>query len=181
MQVVVLVVQNSVDPHDVGTATSSNNYFREVGAALGVAIFGTLFTNRLFTNLTGVFTEAGFSPADAAGASATIDPAAMKDLPEAVRTGIIDAYADSLAPVFLYVVPFILVAFVIAIFLKEIPLSDEAGMVARGEALADPAKLVAGSGASIEETATADNKMDQPLVSATAGSQAPATTDDNSN
>src|SRR5919112_4294713 len=39
MQVIVLVVQNAVDPALVGTATSTNNYFREVGAALGVAIF----------------------------------------------------------------------------------------------------------------------------------------------
>ncbi|XBH20871.1 MDR family MFS transporter [Jonesiaceae bacterium BS-20] len=164
MQVVVLVVQNSVDPHDVGTATSSNNYFREVGAALGVAIFGTLFTNRLFTNLQGVFTDAGMSDQDAAGASATIDPAAMKELPEAIQSGIIDAYADSLAPVFLYVVPFILVAFVVAIFLKEIPLSDEAGMVARGEALAAPAKDTV---TNVDSGVSSDPAGDTPLGSGT--------------
>ena len=41
MQVVVLVVQNSVPADQIGTATSTNNYFREVGAALGVAVFGS--------------------------------------------------------------------------------------------------------------------------------------------
>ena len=40
-------------PTQIGTATSTNNYFREVGATLGVAIFGTLFTSRLADNLAG--------------------------------------------------------------------------------------------------------------------------------
>jgi EmrB/QacA subfamily drug resistance transporter len=53
MQIVVLVAQNAVPPSDLGAATATNNYFREVGATLGVAIFGTIFTSRLTENLTG--------------------------------------------------------------------------------------------------------------------------------
>ncbi len=135
MQVVVLVVQNAVDPAMVGTATSTNNYFREVGAALGVAIFGAMFTNRLSEKLTDVFTGAGASSADAGDAAATLDPQAMAQLPAAIREGIVDAYADSLAPVFWYLIPFILIAFVLALLLKQVKLSDTAGMVARGEAI----------------------------------------------
>ena len=52
MQVIVLAVQNAVDPREVGVATSSNNYFREIGAAIGTAWFGSLFTGRLIDNLT---------------------------------------------------------------------------------------------------------------------------------
>ncbi|MEU5842211.1 MDR family MFS transporter [Rhodococcus sp. NPDC047139] len=140
MQVVILIVQNAVPADEIGTATSSNNYFREVGAALGVAIFGTIFTNRLSEKLTEVFTAAGATPEQAGQATATVDPAAMKLLPDPVREGIVDAYADSLAPVFWYLIPFLLIAFVLACFIKEIPLSDEALMVARGEAVADPTK-----------------------------------------
>lgn len=135
MQVVVLVVQNAVDADTVGTATSTNNYFREVGAALGVAIFGALFTNALSDNLTSVFTAAGASAADAGRATATLDPQTLGELPDEVREGILTAYADSLAPVFWYLIPFILLSFVLALFLKQIPLSDTAGMVARGEAI----------------------------------------------
>ena len=40
---IVLAVQNAVDPREVGVATSSNNYFREIGAAIGTAWFGSLF------------------------------------------------------------------------------------------------------------------------------------------
>ncbi|MGO1725560.1 MDR family MFS transporter [Glutamicibacter ardleyensis] len=135
MQVVVLVVQNAVDPAMVGTATSTNNYFREVGASLGVAIFGAMFTNRLSENLTEVFTASGASAADAGNATATLDPQTLAQLPEQLRDGIVTAYADSLAPVFWYLIPFILLAFVLALFLKQVPLSDTAGMVARGEAI----------------------------------------------
>jgi len=71
MQVVVLVVQNAVPAAMIGTATSTNNYFREVGAALGTAVFGTIFTTRLTENLTGVFASAGASASDAAQTTAT--------------------------------------------------------------------------------------------------------------
>jgi EmrB/QacA subfamily drug resistance transporter len=135
MQVVVLVVQNAVPASDIGTATSTNNYFREVGAALGTAVFGTLFTTRLTENLTTVFTDAGASPAQAGEATATIDPATLNALPDAVREGVVTAYADALSPVFWYLIPFIAIALILAIFLKQIPLSDVAGLVARGEAI----------------------------------------------
>ncbi|WP_395242716.1 MDR family MFS transporter [Agromyces sp. MMS24-K17] len=135
MQVVVLVVQNAVPAADIGTATSSNNYFREVGAALGTAVFGTLFTTRLTENLTDVFAGAGATAEQAANATATIDPATLNQLPDPVRDGVVDAYADALAPVFWYLIPFIAIAFLLALFLKEIPLSDVAGLVARGEAI----------------------------------------------
>jgi len=135
MQVVVLVVQNAVAPEMVGVATSTNNYFREVGASLGVAIFGAMFTNRLSEKLMDVFSGAGASAADAGQATATLDPAVMSQLPQQLQDGIVTAYADSLAPVFWYLIPFLAVAFALALFLKQIPLSDQAGMVARGEAV----------------------------------------------
>ncbi|MCJ1701497.1 MFS transporter [Rathayibacter festucae] len=133
MQVIVLVVQNAVAPEMIGTATSTNNYFREVGASLGVAVFGTIFTNSLAEKLTGVFTDAGV--ADVGAATATLDPQALNALPDEVRDGVVRAYAESLAPVFWYLLPFIAIAFVLALLLKQIPLSDQSGMVARGEAV----------------------------------------------
>ncbi|HEY8588841.1 MAG TPA: MDR family MFS transporter [Naasia sp.] len=135
MQVVVLVVQNAVPAAQIGTATSTNNYFREVGAALGVAVFGTIFTTRLSDNLREVFTSAGASPEDAGAATASLDPQTLNQLPDAVRDGIVTAYADALAPVFWYLIPFVAIAFLLSLFLKQIPLSDVAGLVARGEAI----------------------------------------------
>lgn len=135
MQVVVLVAQNAVPAAQVGTATSTNNYFREVGATLGLAVFGTIFTTRLADNLTEVFSSAGMSAADAANSTATLDPQTLNELPDAIRDGVVTAYADALAPVFWYLLPFIGIAFLLSLFMKQIPLSDVAGLVARGEAI----------------------------------------------
>lgn len=170
MQVVVLVVQNAVDPAMVGTATSTNNYFREVGASLGVAIFGALFTTRLSENLTKIFTDAGV--ADVGQATATLDPQSLAKLPDPVRDAIVTAYADSLAPVFWYLIPFILIAFVFALFLKQVPLSDQAGMVARGEAIAGPeadALEAAQRAASVPDAAAAASDNDQPSAESRRG------------
>ena len=156
MQIVVIVVQNSVPPAQLGTATSTNNYFREVGSALGVAVFGAMFTTRLADSLRDVFTGAGASLEQAGNSMATLDPQALAQLPPVVKDGIINAYADSLAPVFWYLIPFMVVALVLAIFMKVIPLSDTSGMVARGEAIggeeavrleAERAAAAAGTGA----------------------------------
>lgn len=135
MQIVVIVVQNSVPAAQLGTATSTNNYFREVGSALGVAVFGAMFTTRLANSLTDVFTAAGASPEQAGNSMSSLDPQALHQLPQAIQDGIINAYADSLAPVFWYLIPFMVVALVLALTMKVIPLSDTSGMVARGEAI----------------------------------------------
>lgn len=135
MQIIVLVAQNAVAADELGTATSTNNYFREVGASLGTAVFGAFFTTRLTERLLAVFAEAGASPQDAAAATSSIDPETLRQLPEQVRDGIVTAYADALAPVFWYVIPFLVGALVLALFLKQIPLSEQAGLVARGEAI----------------------------------------------
>ncbi len=166
MQVVVLVVQNAVPAAEVGTATSTNNYFREVGASLGVAVFGTIFTTRLTANLNDVFVSAGLSPEDAANSTATIDPQVLNELPDAIRDGVVAAYADALAPVFWYLLPFVALSFVLSLFLKQIPLSDVAGLVARGEAIggeeAEALEAAARASASAPEGATAEAKSAPP-------------------
>jgi EmrB/QacA subfamily drug resistance transporter len=144
MQNVVLAAQNAVPASQIGTATSTNNYFREVGATLGVAVFGTLFTSRLADNLVAALTGNGQQAAQAGITSAeTLTPAAVDAAGEPLRTAIVDAYANSLAPVFWYLVPILGVALVLALFLKEVPLSDVAGMVARGEAVESEEELAA--------------------------------------
>ncbi|MFI6427079.1 MDR family MFS transporter [Promicromonospora sp. NPDC050880] len=138
MQTIVLAVQNSVDPHELGTATSSNNFFREIGAAVGTAAFTTVFTSRLTDNLGEVFAGLPEGAAPAGGGSG-LTPALVEQLPEPLRSGVVDAFADSLAPAFWYLVPLVVVGLVLALFLKEVKLSNEAGMVARGEAVVEGA------------------------------------------
>src|SRR5215212_2637392 len=144
MQNVVLAAQNAVPATQIGTATSTNNYFREVGATLGVAVFGTLFTSRLAENLTGALAgnaeqavQAGITSPD------TLVPSAVEAAGDPLKSAIVDAYASSLAPVFWYLVPILAVGLLLALVLKEIPLSEHAGMVARGEAVNSEDELAA--------------------------------------
>jgi EmrB/QacA subfamily drug resistance transporter len=136
MQNVVLAAQNAVVATHLGTATSTNNYVREVGATLGVAVFGTLFTSRLADDL-GSALAGNASAAAAAGITSpeTLTPSAVQAAGEPLRSAIVDAYADSLAPVFAYLLPFLAVALVLALVMRELPLAHVAGMVARGEAV----------------------------------------------
>ncbi|WP_109471629.1 MDR family MFS transporter [Ornithinimicrobium cavernae] len=135
MQTIVLAVQNAVDPHELGTATSANNFFREMGAAVGIALFSTIFTSRLVTNLEGVL---GRGPAPEGGSGAeSLTPAIVQELPEPLHTGVVQGYADALAPAFWYLVPLLGLGFLLTLLLKEIALSDIAGMVARGEAVTE--------------------------------------------
>ncbi|MFC9270056.1 DHA2 family efflux MFS transporter permease subunit [Streptomyces zhihengii] len=118
MQVLVLVVQNAVSYEDLGVATSGATFFRSIGASFGVAIFGTVFTNRLETKLTDALAGQQVPPGADASALAA-DPRAIAELPADLRPSVLHAYATSITDVFLYAVPVVVLAFVVAWFLKE--------------------------------------------------------------
>ncbi|MFK0212613.1 DHA2 family efflux MFS transporter permease subunit [Streptomyces sp. NPDC090298] len=120
MQVLVLVVQNSVSYEDLGVATSGATFFRSIGASFGVAVFGTLFTNRLTDKLDAVFASAGARvPPGVGPGQVAADPRAVSELPAELRPAVLHAFATSITDVFLYAAPVVLVAFVVAWFLKE--------------------------------------------------------------
>ncbi|MFD5871005.1 DHA2 family efflux MFS transporter permease subunit [Streptomyces sp. NPDC060322] len=121
MQVLVLIVQNSVGYEDLGVATSGATFFRSIGASFGVAVFGTIFTNRLTGKLEDALSGRGLPPGVDAGALAA-DPRAIGRLPADLRPSVLSAYSTSITDVFLYAIPVVLVAFVFAWFLKEEPL-----------------------------------------------------------
>ncbi|MEV5013255.1 MFS transporter [Streptomyces sp. NPDC053780] len=119
MPVLILAVQNSVRPADLGTATSANNYFRQIGGSVGAAVFGTLFADRLTDALADrVPAEAGAGLPDAEA----ITPQLVHSLPPALRDAYIGAYADAMPRIFLYLVPVLVLGLLIALFLKEKPL-----------------------------------------------------------
>ncbi|MFJ6081049.1 MFS transporter [Streptomyces sp. NPDC092369] len=119
MPVLVLAVQNSVRPADLGTATSANNYFRQIGGSVGAAIFGTLFADRLADSLAErLSTRAGSALPD----PESLTPQLVHALPPALRDDYIAAYADAMPRIFLYLVPVLVLGLLIAFFLKEKPL-----------------------------------------------------------
>ncbi|WP_299538257.1 MFS transporter [uncultured Streptomyces sp.] len=117
MPVLVLAVQNSVRPSDLGTATSANNYFRQIGGSVGAAIFGTLFAGRLADALE-VRLPTGAGLPD----PASLTPDLVRSLEPALRDAYIQAYVDAMPRIFLYLVPVLLAGLVLAFFLKEKPL-----------------------------------------------------------
>jgi EmrB/QacA subfamily drug resistance transporter len=118
MQVLVLVVQNDARPHMIGVVTSSATFFRSVGGAFGVAVFGAIFSSRLSDHL------AKLPPAVTAhlGSGVHLNPAEVKLLPPHVRDFFLTAFAESLHGVFLFGMALAAVPFILSWFLKEVPL-----------------------------------------------------------
>jgi EmrB/QacA subfamily drug resistance transporter len=121
MQILVLVVQNSFPLREVGTATASNNFFRQIGATLGSAVVGSLFTSRLAELLTErlAATVGGEAP----GGSNSLTPALVSKMPTEIKDLIISSYNDALTPLFLWMAPLALISTVVLFFVKEKPLT----------------------------------------------------------
>jgi len=123
MQVLVLAVQNAVDPQDLGVATSAATFFRSIGGSFGVAIFGAIFANRLGYWLPRLVAQKALAHGSASSL-VHASPARLRALPPAVHTGLVEAISRSLHSVFVWAIPFGVVAFVIALLLREVPLRE---------------------------------------------------------
>jgi EmrB/QacA subfamily drug resistance transporter len=127
MQVITIAVQNAVEYRDMGTATAAVNFFRSMGGALGVAMFGSVFNNRLDINVT------RYVPADAlqglSTRTLTSSPEQLRGLSAPVLEGLRQAFAHSLESVFLLAIPVGLVAFAVSWLLHDVPMRETPGVV----------------------------------------------------
>jgi EmrB/QacA subfamily drug resistance transporter len=121
MQTIVTAVQNAVEFRDMGAATSSTTFFRQMGGTIGAAVFGAVLSNRLVVHLIeqlgslAATTESGV-------AIDTNNIQAIQALPEAIKLPVLTAFTQALDEVFLVGVPVVALALVVALFLEEIPL-----------------------------------------------------------
>ena len=115
MPVLTLAVQNTVEFRHMGVATSGATLFRSIGGSLGVAAFGALFSHGLQSRITQAL-PAGTELPPALG------PAAVHQLPDAVRDAYLHAFAGSLHVVYLSAAGVIAIAFVLAWFVESVPL-----------------------------------------------------------
>ncbi|WP_371094949.1 MFS transporter [Streptomyces sanglieri] len=134
MPVLVLAVQNSVAPADIGSATSANNYFRQIGGSVGAAVFGTLFAGRLADALA-VRLPSGADLPD----PESITPQLVHAMEPALRDSYIQAYADAMPRIFLYLVPVLALGLFFAFFLKEKPLVSHHSPESAAESVTVPA------------------------------------------
>jgi EmrB/QacA subfamily drug resistance transporter len=120
MQTVTLIVQNAVEPRDIGTATSTATFFRSIGGSIGVALIGAVFN----TSLAGRLSDLGI-----ADVARNASPDAVWALPADVRVPYLDAFAGALDEAFLVAIPCALLAFVLATRLRDVPLRTGTGPV----------------------------------------------------
>ena len=132
MQTYTLVVQNSADRADMAVATSATQLSRSMGAAIGLAILGTILTQGMTTSIARYLSASAVQKLQSAGGGATavFDPAQLAHLPPAIAAGIRHGLADALHPVFLALLPIIAVAFIVTLFIREVPLRQTAHVTA---------------------------------------------------
>lgn len=137
MQTIVIALQNSVHFTEMGIATSANTFFRSIGSTIGVAVFGSIYANRLgayIPEAVGKLQQT--NPAALAGAT----PEAFEQLknnssiistftPE-LQDAIVHAFVQSFHVVFLAAAPVTAVGFLLALMLRETPLRTGAAVEA---------------------------------------------------
>ncbi|MFN0069897.1 MAG: MFS transporter, partial [Chloroflexota bacterium] len=121
MQTILTAVQNAVDMRDMGTATASTTFFRQLGGSIGAAIFGSVLASRLAFHLSNSTTGSSL-----AGGINTNNIESIRALTGPVREFVLTALTYALNDVFLAGVPFALLALISAFFLPEIPLASRA-------------------------------------------------------
>ncbi|MFI8851022.1 MFS transporter [Streptomyces sp. 891-h] len=121
LPVLILAVQNSVRPADLGAATSAHNYFRQIGGSVGAALFGTLLAHRLADALARELPRGRGDVPD----PDSLTPQLVRALPAPLRDGYVSAYADAMPRIFLYLVPVLVLGLALSLFLKEKPLVSQ--------------------------------------------------------
>ncbi|OKJ70690.1 transporter [Streptomyces sp. TSRI0107] len=135
MQNLVLSTQNQVAPHELGAASSVVTFFRSLGGAVGVSALGSVMSTRITHYAED--TIGTLTPEQQAGAAKAMGSGQLPDmdlLPAPIRTWLESAYGHGIADVFLYVTPVALVAFLVTLFIKEVPLRTSGALAQAAEA-----------------------------------------------
>ncbi|WP_433277353.1 MFS transporter [Pseudonocardia xinjiangensis] len=158
MQTLVLAVQNAVPARDMGVATASTTFFRQLGGTIGVAIFLSIVFSTVTGNISDEFRKASTTPqfqaalADPAvranpvnqpviaalsgggdgGASSVLnDSSFLQQIDARLARPFLAGFSDSMTATFLIVAFVLMVAFVLVLFIKELPLRTMSGAQAR--------------------------------------------------
>jgi EmrB/QacA subfamily drug resistance transporter len=163
MQPLTLAIQNALPPQDMGVSTGAATFFRQIGGTAGVAIFLSILFSRLTPaigeRVTAAAGTADFrravaaaaqsnDPAEAAmgqgmlspdhtGVSGVLtDSSVIGKLDDVLALPFREGFADAIGSVFLSVSMLAVVAFVLTLLWKEVPLRSESGLqaAARGDA-----------------------------------------------
>ncbi|MCM6778091.1 MFS transporter [Nocardia sp. CDC159] len=131
MQTLIIAAQNSAGRADMGVSTASATFFRQMGGTLGVAVFLTILFNLLPHRIVDAFggqLPPGFD-ADKLNQLQS-NTSGLAELPPQVREPILIGFTNSLHGVFYAAAAVALLATLVLLFMKEIPLQDGAASAA---------------------------------------------------
>ncbi|KQR94166.1 MAG: MFS transporter [Microbacterium ginsengisoli] len=130
MQNLVLVVQNTADPSQIGVSSSGVTFFRSLGGTIGVSVMGAALAAKVAELVTARAADIGAAlhALGAQGAqlaqqlqSGTIPQ--VSTLPDGIRQIFEDVYAQGISHSFLIAVPFAIISVLAIVFLPNKPLT----------------------------------------------------------
>ncbi len=165
MQQYTLLVQNASARTDLGVATASTQFFRNVGSTVGIAIFGTVMTSGLHAAILSHLTPAAAAEAAASGqeigVGSVLDPAAMSALPPAVAEAVRAGLAERLHEVFVLGLPVLAIVFLATALIRSVPLrttNDAPVAEGAGQEVLDAMASTAPAEPAAAEPAAADRR-----------------------
>ncbi|UFS61213.1 MDR family MFS transporter [Subtercola endophyticus] len=198
MQTLTIASQNSVGPRDIGVATSSSTFFRSIGGTLGTAVVFSFIFTRLPTTVADAFswpsTQAGIAAAaqdpavqsnpantqilgwiqtqdlTAIGNALNGDTAFLNVIDPRLAFPFLSGFAYAIAAVFWITLAVVVVAFVLALFLKAPPLRAKSAMQeasdldARDDVLAAEALAAANLAGAMIEPGTSSEQTDPASI-----------------
>ena len=195
MQPMTLIVQNAVSPREIGMATSSATFFRQIGATLGVAVFLSILFSTVGGKLQSAFRSAsqtaefqqavadpkvladptnrafieGLSAARSGGGSPLSglldDSSVIQRLDMSLRHPIQVGFSNAMDAVFLTGAAVVAVGFLVLMLLPKIELRTQSARVAAAAELADDARA-AEEDAAVASVVAKTAPTEEQLVSA---------------
>ncbi|WOF23723.1 MDR family MFS transporter [Microbacterium betulae] len=132
MQNLVLVVQNTTRPQEIGVASSGVNFFRTVGGTTGVAVMGSVLASSMSQQLADraqdVMAAVATLGDEGQRILAELQSGALpvtRDMPAAIAVIIEDVSAQAISHAFLIGVPLAVLSLVAIVFLPNKPLTSQ--------------------------------------------------------
>ncbi len=130
MPVLTLAVQNALPFKDIGTGTSSNLFFRNMGSSFGTAIFGAILSNRLAAHLKHDLPSSMSSQLTSSGGGTSLSRSSLQAASDqAAQHGfhglfdiVLKDFTSSMSVVFESAAAIMVIAFVLSLFLKQVEL-----------------------------------------------------------
>ncbi|MGH1549874.1 MDR family MFS transporter [Leifsonia poae] len=132
MQNLVLIVQNTVQPEQLGAASSNVAFFRSLGGTIGVSVMGSVLGSTVVNlmsdrkdDLLAAAAKSGAKGVAALKSLASGQLPQVDTLPAGVRTIVESVYGQAVAGIFLIAVPLAIVTIIAILFLPNITLGTK--------------------------------------------------------